>query len=445
MAALRWGLVLVMALAALGSFAAYAGWLQSGSHPRSAMHYHCPMHPGVVQDHAGECPICSMSLVPKNNAPAPAQADAASVYYCPMHPEVTSHDPNATCAPCNGMRLVPKPVQPNAQRAVPGLTPIQLSNDRIQLSGLRSAEVTRGKLGRELRAAATVATDERRLAVVQLRFAGWIETLAARQTGQRVRKGEVLASVYGPDLLAVQQDYLNALRLAAGAPGDADRLRHDARRRLELLGIAAQEIGALEREAQPLRALPIRSPVSGYVTLKNALQGAYVQPGTTLFEVADLERVWALAEIREHEMSLLRVGQAATLQLAAYPGESFDGEVAFIQPTLDASARTLQIRIELRNPELRLKPGMFGSLMLRLDGEDGLLIPSEALVDTGELQYVFVAHPGGRFEPRRVSAGARAGDRVQIREGLEVGERVVTNANFLIDSESRLQAIGAPP
>lgn len=449
MALLRWGLVLAMALAAIGSIAVSGAWFARDGHDHAKTQYYCPMHPGVVQDHPGECPICSMTLVPKpaRKADAPAaMAPAAQVYYCPMHPEVESSDPGATCAKCNGMQLVPKPAQPAAQHGVAGLSPIHLSAERIQLSGLKTAEVTRGKLGRELRAAATVATDERRLAVVQLRFAGWIETLAARQTGQRVRKGEVLASVYGPELLAVQQDFLNAARLGASAPGATpDRLQQDARRRLSLLGIADEEIGAIERAGAPLRALPVRSPVSGYVTLKNALQGAYVQPGTTLFEVADLGNVWALAEIREHELSALRVGQAATLELAAYPGESFAGKVTFIQPALDARARTLQIRSELANPELRLKPGMFGSLLLQLDGEAGLLIPSEALIDTGELQYVFVALEGGRFEPRRVTAGARGSGRVQIRAGLEAGEHVVTNANFLIDSESRLQAIGDAP
>ena len=456
MAIVRWLLVVLMAAVAVASIGHYAGWFEGSDNEADATEYYCPMHPGVVQDHPGDCPICSMTLVPKPHGGSHehGQEHAATTgeYYCPMHPEVTSNDPNATCAKCNGMKLVPKPAPAGtsaaaaAKSAVPGLVPIQLTSDRIQLTGMRTAPVQREVLARELRAVATIAPSEKGLAVVQVRFAGWIEKLFVEQTGERVSKGQVLASIYGPDVLPVQQEYLNALKWStgqsatSGPPGVTGTFKDDARQRLELLGISKSEIEEIERTGEPLRALQVRSPVAGYVSQKNAVQGLYVQPGTPLFEIANLATIGVLADIPEHEVARVRLGQKAKLELAAFAGESFAGRVAFIYPTLDPSTRTLRIRMEFLNKDLRLKPGMYGNVQVALDGADGLVVPREALVDTGTLQYVFVAKDGGRFEPRRVKVGARTSDKVQILEGVVVGEIVVTTANFLIDSESRLRA-----
>ena len=467
MAVARWLLVLVMAIIAFAALEHRYHWLRGEAAEDSTTIYYCPMHPGVQQDHPGECPICSMTLVPKpkaGDAKAEAAAKAAmstdahgdggapaatgpGAYYCPMHPEVTSDDPNATCEKCGGMKLVPKPAAAasTASEGVPGLVPVTLTPERVQLMGMRTAAVVREALATELRTVGTVTTTETGLAVIQTRFAGWIEALRVTQTGQRVTKGQILATVYSPELLAAQQEHLNAVRWGAAPDGGAlsglsSGLAGDSRHRLELLGIAAPEIDALERSGQPNRAIPVRSPVGGYVIEKNAVEGSYVQPGTALFQIADLSRVWVLADVYEYELGRVKVGQSASIELASYPGETFAGKVAFVYPSLDAATRTLRIRIELKNPGLRLKPGMYGNVAVQLDRAEALVVPADAVVDTGALQYVFVAKTGGTFEPRKVKTGARAGGKVQVLAGVAAGETVVTTANFLLDSESHLQA-----
>ena len=186
--------------------------------------------------------------------------------------------------------------------------------------------------------------------------------------------------------------------------------------------------------------LPLRSPVAGYVAKKNALAGLYVQPGTELFQIADLSSVWVLADVYERDMARVKVGQRANLALTSYPGETFRGRVSLIYPAVNPESRTLQARMVFRNPGLRLRPGMYGDVTLELDPADGLTVPDAAVVDTGELQYVFLARDQGRFEPRLVRVGARGDGRVQLLEGVSEGDRVVTTANFFVDSESRLRA-----
>jgi Cu(I)/Ag(I) efflux system membrane fusion protein len=223
-------------------------------------------------------------------------------------------------------------------------------------------------------------------------------------------------------------------------------LRHDARARLALLGVADEDIDEIERTGAPLRELRLRAPVAGHVLAKGAVQGAYVTPGTPLFTIADLSRVWALVDVSERDAGRVQVGQDATVTLVAYPREPVSGKITFLYPTIDPATRTLRVRIELDNPDLRLRPGMVGTVDLAAAaaaadaGAPAVVIPAEALADTGEAQYVFLARDGGRFEPRRVTAGARAGDDVQILSGLAEGDVVVTTAAFLIDSESRLRA-----
>ena len=478
MAIVRWGLVALMALVALFALNSTFGWFGGGGAGESSTTYYCPMHPGQQQDHPGECPICSRTLVPKPK-PGDIKAEEAAkaqmagqaqgsnlpaagsgAYYCPMHPEVTSDDPHAKCPKC-GMKLEPNPAAGSARPAaagsatpamppataqgVPGLAPVTLSHDRIQLMGMHTAQVRRDTLASELRTVGTVAANEKGLAVIQTRFAGWIEDLKVEQTGQQVHKGQVLATIYSPELLAAQQEYLNAIKWskssAAGQPSDLSiGLGKDARRRLELLGISGSEIDALERNGEPARALAIRSPVSGYVIEKGVLQGSQVQPGSTLFQVADLSTVWVLADVYEYEIGRVELGQPARITFVAYPGEEFTGKLTFIYPSLNSSTRTLRVRLELKNPKLRLRPGMYGDVTIQLARAEVLVGPREAIVDTGVVQYVFVARPGGRFEPRKVKLGARAGDKVAVLEGLAEGETVVTTANFLLDSESHLQA-----
>ena len=226
-----------------------------------------------------------------------------------------------------------------------------------------------------------------------------------------------------------------------GTPaGTAGNLDQDARKRLELLGMAPQDIAELAKAGRPFTSTPIRTPVSGYVARRGALSGLYFTPGTELFQIADLSSVWVIADIYEYDMSRVKVGQKASLALGAYPGQRFAGRVQFIYPAVNPESRTLQARMEFRNPGLKLRPGMYGDVVIDLDASQGLVVPTESIVDTGELQYVFIGKSGGRFEPRLVKRGARTEGRIQVLEGLAEGETVVTTANFLVDSESRLRA-----
>jgi Cu(I)/Ag(I) efflux system membrane fusion protein len=414
MAIVRWVLVGLMAVAAFGAVAYYFQWFKPshGAESAATIEYYCPMHPSVVQDHAGECPICSMTLVPRPKATAgQARPDAA-------------------------------PSRSN----VAGLAPVQIPAERVQLIGVRTAPVVRQPLARELRTVGYVAAREDGLAHIHTRFSGWIEQLAVSQTGEKVEKGQVLATIYSPELLTAQQEFINARKWSTPAPEThaghavtAD-LESDARRRLENMGISSSEIDELARTAEAQRAQKIRSPVSGYVVAKNALSGLYVQPETELFQVADLSTIWVLADVYEYEVSRVKVGSPVRIQVESYPGESFAGKVRFLYPTVNPETRTMRVRLELPNKGLRLRPGMYATVFIEAAPQQGLVVPSSAVVDTGDQQYVFVALGEGRYEPRKVVVGFHADEKTELREGVQEGEQVVTTANFLIDSESRLRA-----
>lgn len=415
MSIVRWVLVALTAIAAVTSIVSYARSRSGGGKSApSAQLYSCPMHPAIVRDHPGDCPICGMTLVPMlERKPGPPATDARGA-----HP------------------------------GVPGLAAVDLTPERIQLIGMRTATVKREALGGELRAVGVVVADERGLAQVNTRFAGWIQKLAVSAAGERVRRGQVLATIYSPDVLRAQQELLAARTWSAGAAGTHHEGLPDmdasARRRLELLGISAPEIDELLRTGKASDAISIRSPVDGYVVGRNAVAGVAVQPGTVLFEVADLSQVWVTAEVYEQDIARIRVGQPARLELASYPGETHKGKVQFIYPVLDPNSRTLKLRLEFKNRSdrngPRLRPGMSGTVLLELPPTTGLMVPAEAVVDTGEAHYLFVAKDGGHFEPRPVTIGARLKERVEVLTGVGEGETIVTTGNFLIDSESRLRA-----
>jgi Cu(I)/Ag(I) efflux system membrane fusion protein len=420
MAVVRWVIVALAALVAVGSILSYAGVRWGGDKPKSGGQlYYCPMHPSVVQDHPGECPICSMTLVPK-----PAGQAAA---------------PRATPAPTGGA-------------SVPGLAGVDLTPERIQLIGMRTAVVKRESVAGDLRTVGVVSPSERGLAQITTRFTGWVEKLLVPATGERVRRGQVLATIYSPDVLKAEQELLvtrgwNEPRPADG-PHDhldlAGSLGESARQRLLLLGISPPEIDEIVRSGKPARDIAIRSPADGYVVARNVVVGSTVQAGTVLFDVADLSTVWVNADVYEQDLGRLAVGQAARFELPAFPGQLHVGRVQFISPVLDSQNRTLRVRLEFKNrfdrSGPRLRPGMYGSVSLSLPATTGLMVPAEAVVDTGELHYLFVAQPGGHFEPRQVRLGARLGEKVEVLSGVTEGEAVVSTGNFLIDSESRLRA-----
>jgi membrane fusion protein, copper/silver efflux system len=459
MSTVRWALVAVVAVAAAATWIHWASELSS-AHEAHEVHYRCPMHPTVVQDRPGECPICGMDLVRATGAHAAATAPAATAgatasaaqgrFWCPMHPDVASDDPAARCPKCGGMKLVPRPASAGgAAGAVPGLAPVELAPERTQLMGLRTARVARERIAPELRTVGFVTAKESSVVVVSPRFSGWVEEVAFAESGQRVEKGQVLATVYSQELLTAQQVYLNAVRWSetpqAGAPpppkdSSAQRIDNDARRRLQLLGVAPEDIGEITKKGQPQTTMPVRAPAAGWIARRAAVPGLFVQPGTELFQIADLRSVWVVADVPERDAARIRVGERARLVLASRPGEAFSGRVQFVYPALNSETRTLQARMEFKNPGLALKPGMYGDVLVETAAEEGLTVPSDAVVDTGELRYVFLARGGGRFEPRAVRTGAAADGRVRVLDGLAEGDVVVTAASFLLDSESRLRA-----
>lgn len=404
MAILRWAVVGILAVAAAGAWARFFDAPSGGE--ALATRYQCPMHPAMVQQGAGSCPICGMNLVP---------------FAAPTTPSARQDDGPA------------------------GLAAIDVSPARAQLAGVRSAKVTRQRVKPRIRAACSVAPDESAIAVVAVQFSGRVERARLAKAGEPVVKGQVLAMLGGTDLYTAQQTYLAAVQWAAQQGNPAARALGKGNldggdNALRRLGIADEDIRAVARRGRPLAALPLRSPVSGYVARTSALPGLYVQPGAELFRIADLSRVWIVADVPERDAGKLQPGQRARFSLPALPGASFAGQLGFVYPAFDLQTRTLQIRMELPNPGLRLRPGMSGEMLIDVPAEETLAVPAEALIDTGQSQYVFVAQGAGRYQPRAVRAGVSDGSQVQILEGLSEDEVVVTSGNFLLDSESRLRA-----
>jgi Cu(I)/Ag(I) efflux system membrane fusion protein len=325
---------------------------------------------------------------------------------------------------------------------------LAVSPERLQSIGVKFELAKRRPLNKEIRTVGLVEMDERRLAHVNIKLEGWIDELLVSSTGERVKKGQILFTLYSPELVATQTEYLLALRsrrtlgespfpeVAEGAKS----LLESARRRLKLWDITEDHIADLERTGEVLKTLPIHAPASGTVIKKTALAGMHVNPGDELYTIADLSHIWINADIYEYEIPFIKVGQPATVTLSYDPGAVLRGRIAFIYPTLDPQTRTARVRFELANPGERLKPGMYTNVELNVPLGTRLVVPTDAILDTGERQLIFLHLGGGQLEWRTVQLGLRAGDWVEVREGLKEDEHVVTSANFLLDSESQLKA-----
>src|SRR5437867_1360039 len=319
-----------------------------------------------------------------------------------------------------------------------------------QLIGVRTAPVSYVPLAQEIRAVGTVEYDERKLTKVNLRVSGWIEQVFINAIGQSVRAGQPLLTLYSPDLLATQDEYLLALKAQAQLEGsplpeareDAAALVASARERLRLWNLNDEQIAAIERRGKAERVLTVYAPSSGIVLKRQALPGNYVEPGTTLYELADLSTVWIHGDIYGSEITAVRLNQSAEVTFEAYPGETFRGKVAYIYPYLNEATRTVRVRMEFANPHLKLKPGMYGNVMLHVDAGRRLVVPKEAVLDSGLRQLVFLDLGQGVYQPYPVKLGRRSQDYVEVLEGIKEGDRVVTSANFLLDAESKLASAG---
>ncbi|MDR0843049.1 MAG: efflux RND transporter periplasmic adaptor subunit [Acidobacteriota bacterium] len=371
-------------------------------------------------------------------------------YHCPMHPTFISDDPKTPCPIC-GMTLVPiggeseYSAEPDP---VPGYAHVVLTPERIQTMGVTTAEAKRMRFARQLRTYGRVAYDQTRVRQVRTKFEGYIEELYADYIGKLVKKGDPLFAIYSPELLATQNEFLLALRAREQTPatkgGAASAGRIDlvaaARQRLALWDIGEKEIDEIERTRRPVRALTIYSPVSGYVIAKTAYQGMQASPADSMYDIADFSVVWVLADIYEANLTRIHTGQRVVVTLPYQPGKSWSGHISWVDPTLDPESRTARARIEIANPGNELKPEMYAEVEIEDAGGSGVAVPGEAIVSTGERDLVFVDKGEGVFEPREVTVGVRVGDFREIRSGLSEGEKVVVGANFLLDSESRLQS-----
>ena len=364
--------------------------------------YQCPMHLQILQDHFGTCPICAMDLVPIEEI----QGGASSV---------------------------------------DGLAAITIDPARQQLIGLRTAKVVLGATGGEIRAVVRLAPDETRVRKINVKVEGFVEKLYADFVGKAVAKGQPLVSLYSPEFVSAQREYLLALRTQKALSGGALKqsggdLLDSARRRLQLWDVPAEALEQLEKTGEVQKTLTLRSPLSGVITAKSVVEGSRVSPGEAPLEITDLGHLWAQAEVTESELARVKVGGAAELRINGGDGRAFPGRVAFVDAVLDPKTRPAKVRIEVANPRGELKPEMFGDAVLKTGNRKGLLVPLDAVLDSGTRKVVFVALGDGKFEPREVETGPASGDLVEVRKGLEAGDEVVTGAAFLVDSESRLRA-----
>jgi Cu(I)/Ag(I) efflux system membrane fusion protein len=339
------------------------------------------------------------------------------------------------------------PAEQAAGEAPPAAHPAEFAipAGRVQEIGVRSATAELRPLTQRIRALGLVASDESALVDVSLKVSGWVRGLRVDAVGMPVERGQVLFTLYSPELYAAQEEYLQALGSQAraqgsGAPGRADWRVRAAARRLELWDVAPSDLEALARRGAPAVELPIRSPATGYVIEKALALGSAVEPGERLLRIAPLDRVWIDAEVYESDAALLAEPLAAEVELPYLAGRRFEARVAAVYPMLDAATRTLRVRLVLDNPALALRPGMWANVTLEAPGAERLSVPDAAVLRTGERSFVFLDLGGGRFRPQAVELGMRSGDRVEVRSGLAAGQRVVDSGTFLIAAESRLRA-----
>lgn len=360
--------------------------------------------------------------------------------------QAASQDPVVARGP--EMTAQPAPPTGASPNSDPSLAPLQLSPQRMQEIGVTTALVELKNVSDDLNVPGNVDIDEERLSYVQTRFPGWIQDVSANATYQYVRKGQRLFTVYSPDLVSSEQEYLLARQNKSAFSQDAHGmgaqeggwLLKAAEERLQQFGVSAQTITDLEQSGKVERNIPVESPASGYVIERNALPNAYVQPDTKLYTIADLSTVWVYANVFQDDVGRLKPGDPAQVTVDAYPGRHFNGRIDQILPQVDMTTRTVRVRLVFSNPSVILKPGMYVNVAISVRLGRQMVIPSSAVLQTGTRAIAFVDHGNGNLEPRTIETGPQLDDSVVVLTGLKPGEKVVSSANFLVDSEAQLQA-----
>jgi RND family efflux transporter MFP subunit len=376
--------------------------------------YHCPMHPSYISDKPGDCPICGMKLVPINADQHGSTADSASS----QAPSADDHS-------------------------------VRIDPVTVQNMGVTTEKVQKRPIVKEIRAGAMVTIDETKLSIVSTKIMGWIDRLLVDYTGKKVRKGQALFELYSPDLVSTQEEYLQALRYARQLAGNdmsgADQLLASTRRRLANWDISEAQIQQLEQRGSSRKTLTIHSPADGIVLEKSAVAGQNIMPGIPLYKIADLSKVWVVANVYQEDLPFVKTGMEATVELPAQPGTIYHGTVNYVSPVLDPASKTVQIRIEVKNTEdYTLKPDMFANIVIASPAPvTTIAVPEQAVIHTGLRSVVILDMGNGYYRPQEVRLGLSGNGYVQVLDGLSENQTIVTSSQFLIDSESNLKtAIG---
>lgn len=404
--------LLVLALASgLALLPAGCGKSSTDQHSQvAAAKYHCPMHPTVVSDKPGDCPICFMKLVPieENKQEAASQTG----------------------------------------KSPPGLAAVTIPQEKRERINMKFGTVEKRELSRQIRTSARIVTDETRLFRVTTKIGGWVDKLHVAVTGQAVNKGDPLLSIYSPELVASEQEYLSALKAFKDMPANtavvvkqgARSVLDATKRRLQLWDISDEQITRIEKSGEVEKTLILAAPSGGVVIEKSVMAGQKIMPGDSLLVVADLTNVWADADIYESDLPYIKVGMSAEVSLPFWQGKTFKGEVIFVSPTVDPETRSLKARLNLGNTNLLLKPGMYADAGISCRLGERIVVPETAVMRTGERDYAFRDDGEGRLTPVDIKVGTLSGGYYEVVSGLKEGDRVVTSANFLVDSESSMKA-----
>ncbi len=413
----------------------------------------CGMDPDVILDEPGQCPKCGMNLVPLKKPETAAIHEGHSeekksdgerkikYWQAPMNPGEIYDKPGKSAM---GMDLIPV-----YEDQVSSGSAVQIDPVTVQNMGVRTANVEKTDFSRSIRTIGKIDYNEENIFIVSSKISGWIEKLYVDYTGKPVRKGQPLLEIYSPDLVTTQQEYLLALKNKkligetqfASIREGAESLLNSTRQRLLYWDIPESLIKGLEESGEVRKTLRLESPVNGVVVQKNVIEGLHIKEGMSLYQIADLSTIWVYVSIYDNEVPWVRVGQSATMELSYLPGKVLQGRVAYIYPYLDEKARDVKVRLEFPNPGMDLKPGMYANVWIKTPAiEDAIVVPSEAVIRSGQRNLVFVTRGNGRFEPREVRIGEESDNgKIRIVSGLLENEEVVISAQFLLDSESRLQ------